>query len=338
MPSLARLAFLGFLLSLVTPITALPTVGATPTPTSTHSRLNPTFIAPALPILVASSKPKPCFDRIIVFGDSYSDDGTGAYRLTNGTWPSNPAYFGHRFSNNFTWTEQLAHSLKVPTTSYAIAGATTNNSLVQGYTGPNFDIPVFSVNEQVSVFIKTTPVRPDALYVLQGGLVDFLLGQAQGGVSGNDSAASLGNAMLQLSGYGAKHILLATVPNFSPHFPYTTNHPSAEQRLYSFSLAFRNALYAFNVDRPNVAIVDHHALFSAFQDTPEIFVFDQEVLDRACLKGVYKDEGKGNATLCKTPEEYLWWDELHPGSVAQSRMAAAALSTLIQEGWVTRSA
>lgn len=38
------------------------------------------------------------FTRLIVFGDSYSDDGNGAWIVSNETWPSDPAYYGHHFS------------------------------------------------------------------------------------------------------------------------------------------------------------------------------------------------------------------------------------------------
>lgn len=38
------------------------------------------------------------YTRLIVFGDSYSDDGNGAWIVSNKTWPSDPAYYGHHFS------------------------------------------------------------------------------------------------------------------------------------------------------------------------------------------------------------------------------------------------
>lgn len=38
------------------------------------------------------------YARLIVFGDSYSDDGNGSWVVSNHTWPADPAYFGHHFS------------------------------------------------------------------------------------------------------------------------------------------------------------------------------------------------------------------------------------------------
>ena len=37
--------------------------------------------------------------RLVVFGDSFSDDGNGAWIASNETWPADPAYFGHHFSS-----------------------------------------------------------------------------------------------------------------------------------------------------------------------------------------------------------------------------------------------
>lgn len=33
------------------------------------------------------------YSELVVFGDSLSDNGNGSYRLTNKTWPADPAYF-----------------------------------------------------------------------------------------------------------------------------------------------------------------------------------------------------------------------------------------------------
>jgi phospholipase/lecithinase/hemolysin len=38
------------------------------------------------------------FSRLIVFGDSFSDNGNGSWVESNGTWPKDLAYSGHSFS------------------------------------------------------------------------------------------------------------------------------------------------------------------------------------------------------------------------------------------------
>ncbi|GAA5980210.1 hypothetical protein JCM11641_005507 [Rhodosporidiobolus odoratus] len=322
-------------------------------PTPSRAQLAPLpSLTSFFPLLASNLSGRPTFSQIVSFGDSWSDDGTGAFRLTNETWPSDLHYDGHRFTNGLTFGEQLAKGLGVSHSSLAVAGATTNNTLAQGYTGRNFAIPVKSVHEQVDTFIQSTPIRPIALYILQGGLNDFLFGQVDGMVSAKDSANSLGNAMLQLANWGAQYILLLDLPNTSPFYPYTTLNPFASAPLANFTRDFRDALYSFDMQRANVAIVDVFALFSELEDTPEIFGFAGETLGRACLEGgesvlahtlrtvltqqfsiaVYGEAIK--VTVCNKPTSYLWWDEFNPTNLTHSYLASLAYGALKQQQWV----
>lgn len=38
------------------------------------------------------------FGRLIVFGDSLSDNGNGSWVASKGKWPVDPAYYHHSFS------------------------------------------------------------------------------------------------------------------------------------------------------------------------------------------------------------------------------------------------
>jgi phospholipase/lecithinase/hemolysin len=52
-------------------------------------------LAYALPI---TDRPGAKFSRLIVFGDSFSDNGNGSWIASNGSWPADPAYYDHSFS------------------------------------------------------------------------------------------------------------------------------------------------------------------------------------------------------------------------------------------------
>jgi len=82
-----------------------------------------------------------------------AEQGDGTWELTNHTWPADSAYFDGRFSDGKVWPEYLAASLGVPLLDYAHGGATIDNSIVAGYTGPNSDILVPAVKDQVSGFL-----------------------------------------------------------------------------------------------------------------------------------------------------------------------------------------
>lgn len=79
--------------------------------------------------------------KVVAFGDSFSDNGmsrvllfqfshntvptgAGAWTVSDHTWPRDPAYFGHRFSNGPVWVEYLADRLKMELDDYAVGGGT----------------------------------------------------------------------------------------------------------------------------------------------------------------------------------------------------------------------
>ncbi|EKG19344.1 Haloacid dehalogenase-like hydrolase [Macrophomina phaseolina MS6] len=100
----------------------------------------------------------PAFSAVVAFADSFTDSGNGSARITNGTWPHLPQYFsGGRFSDGPVWVEYVAGNLSVPLYNYAVGGATTSNKLAQGFSPPNFIVPVPSIDEQVEDFLSAPP-------------------------------------------------------------------------------------------------------------------------------------------------------------------------------------
>ena len=105
-----------------------------------------------LPVLVADSHSSEQaaeefrFKSIVIFGDSYSDNGN-VYKLSNRAWPLSPPYYRGRYCNGLNWVDQL----KVPGVScYAYGGATTDNTIVQGFGGPQ-SIPVPGIRQQIQI-------------------------------------------------------------------------------------------------------------------------------------------------------------------------------------------
>lgn len=54
--------------------------------------------------------------------------GTGAWRVSNNTWPSDEAYYGHRFTNGPVWVEYLAELLGMELDDNAVGGGTLISS------------------------------------------------------------------------------------------------------------------------------------------------------------------------------------------------------------------
>lgn len=49
-------------------------------------------------------------------------EGTNAWLFSKKTWPRDPAYFQHRFSNGPVWAESLAKKLDATLLDFGIAG------------------------------------------------------------------------------------------------------------------------------------------------------------------------------------------------------------------------
>ena len=130
----------------------------------------------ALSSLCATTIATSNYSSIVCFGDSFSDNGNGSYKITNRTWPADPAYYDGRFSNGPVWIEHVAANLSIPLHDYAFGGATTDNTLVEGYTGPNSTILVPGVAQQVASFIDaggSQTAISSALFVVFGGFNDI---------------------------------------------------------------------------------------------------------------------------------------------------------------------
>ncbi|KAK4058091.1 hypothetical protein OIO90_000830 [Microbotryomycetes sp. JL221] len=274
---------------------------------------------------------QPQFNRIVSFGDSFSDAGNGAWLASNKTWPADKNYVGHRFSNGPVWIENAAKILRLPLQSYATGGATTDNRLVQGYTGFNSTIKVRSVFDQVELFLASKPKGvKSTLFVIEGGGNDAFFGLPN--VTASQSVAGLVKATKKLEAQGAKYILLPTLPPLAPHYPFAAQSPSYIEPLADFSTQFRrDMLQAVNATKAR-AYVDLYTTYSRVLAQPRQFGFDPALIDQNCLVGVYS--GEGRVTVCKNPREHIWWDEYHPTTSMHAISGYAAVQALKRVGWV----
>jgi phospholipase/lecithinase/hemolysin len=120
------------------------------------------LLAPLLPSFVQSlplsATANSRSERLVVFGDSFSDNGSasastfdfactyqaeitlparsrvdGAWIASNGTWPPS-FYYQHQFSNGPVWPTLVAKHTGLQLIDLAAGGATANNSFIAGFT------------------------------------------------------------------------------------------------------------------------------------------------------------------------------------------------------------
>lgn len=277
------------------------------------------------------------FSSIVVFGDSFSDNGNGSYKITNHTWPL-AFYYEGRFSNDPVWAENVAANLSIPLYDYAYGGATTSNVLVQGYTGANSDIPVPGVAEQVGEFLSTNNSEiclETSLFAVFGGFNDIFFNP---NLTSAQIAAALSTSVTKLVDAGARHFLLL-------------NYYDAAQIPYNqyADVATKNILQTFSVEFPKqlslltngfrqqltgessggtVTYVDLLPLYRHFYFYGEPADYSLAVFGAygSCVVGTYGETS--NITQCSDPDRRVFWDEYHPSGRTHRIMADYILSKL----------
>jgi phospholipase/lecithinase/hemolysin len=286
------------------------------------------------PILAQSAGSSPTYASIVVFGDSFSDNGNGSYKLTNGTWPSNPAYYDGRFSDGPVWCEDVASNLSIPLYDYAYGGATTSNELVQGYTGPDSTVPVPGVAEQVSTFLSnnsddTDFNMADSLFVVFGGFNDIFFNP---NLTAAQIAAALNGSITTLKNAGARHFLTMNYYDASliPYDSFTD--VAGKEALAEFSTSYGEQLSMLSqkgaCDGSTITYVDLQPVFRHFYyyGEPASYGFAPFGAYGSCLVGAYSETP--NTTLCADPDVMVFWDEYHPSKRTHGIIAETVLGAL----------
>lgn len=276
----------------------------------------------------------PTFTSMAVFGDSFSDNGNGSFRISNNTWPTDKYYNG-RFSNGAVWADYVAGNLSVPLYDYAVGGATTSNSLVQGYTGAQSTIAVPSVLDQVASFLGNTTPQGSTLsdsdrLALSTPL--FVLFAAGNDIffNTNISASQSYQVLVQAQGllhdaYPKAKILTLSPPDLSrlPYDFYIDRLSKQQLRAYTHLLGD-----LLDTPRTSTVNVDLRSLFDDFDyyATPQSYGFKPLGMYGSCLVGAYGEAS--NITSCEDADKHVYWDEYHPTTHTHSWIARRVLDVL----------
>ncbi|MBD1935237.1 MULTISPECIES: SGNH/GDSL hydrolase family protein [Cyanophyceae] len=249
------------------------------------------------------------FDEIYVFGDSISDVGN-AYKVTRGESPSNPPYFRGRYSNGLVWADYLAAKLKLKSsteTNFAFGGAKTGNSR---------QLPP-GLLTQIETFKAThASADPKALYIIWAGANDYL-----GGAT--DSTAPVNNlsvAVKSLADAGAKNIVVVNLPDLGklPGTRISERSNSLNNLTQKHNSALAASLNNLRQQLSDIKItyLDVNSLFNQVVNNPEKFGFTN--VTNACLSQV---------RICNNPNEYLFWDNIHPTTAAHKLLVELAFES-----------
>ncbi|WP_322668211.1 SGNH/GDSL hydrolase family protein [Nostoc sp. DedQUE09] len=265
--------------------------------------------------------------ELYVFGDSLSDTGM-VFRATGGMYPPNPAYFQGRYSNGRVWIEYLAESLHLSskqTNNFAYGGSTT------GSIGNSY---VPSLLNQVQSFTQThQKTNSDALYVLWAGANDYL----QGISSATIPVKNVTTAINSLTDVGAKKILVANLPDLGqlPATRNSANSVNLSALTQAHNQGLRRSLKILSQQHSDLEIVvlDANTLYRDAIANPAAFNFTNVV--SPCLSGV--GDASRRHRICSNPDQFLFWDGIHPTAAAHRIIGETAFSTIQKAGMINPS-
>ena len=305
-----------------------------------------------MPLSIAWAQ-APTFTQTVVFGDSLSDDGNVRHVMEDDYFVSYPGgdynYSDGRFTNSTdtdpssttyagTWHEQLARdflSLAAPTnsldggTDWAFGGATSADgtsdvTVVDNlfpWGGGDFALTVDNLGKQVSDYLASNTPDPGALYILWGGSNDLFNDDSSDNVSA--AAANMAGLVLQLAEAGARSFLVANVAPIGlvPHYKDdATTATSLNLAAGQFRSDLNTDLDATVATLAGEGItitlyrLDSYGLYYRMATDPGAYGFTN-IFDSAQGEDV-------------NPDEYLFWDDIHPTTAGHYQLAAEANALL----------
>jgi outer membrane lipase/esterase len=288
----------------------------------------PAALALAGAMAFCSAASAQSYSRLVVFGDSLSDNGN-LFAATFNTQPPSPIYFQGRFSNGPVFTELLGF-----TVGRSAAGASVTGSINYAYGGARTDSSAFPPGMRNQLLAYTGAggtFRSTDLVSVLGGANNIFQGLPAAGASSNptgainpvalSAAADINFIVNSVATAGAGTIMVLNLPKLSttPQFGGTPAAPLADFAVGSFNTALLNGLFVTAAARPNTNII-HVDLFKIGDViTANPGAFGLSNVTQACFNGV---------TVCANPNSFFYYDGVHPTAAGHALLASLATDYL----------
>jgi|FLYM01.1.fsa_nt_gi outer membrane lipase/esterase len=289
----------------------------------------PAALAVAAVCGLASAASAQSYGRLVVFGDSLSDNGN-LYAASFNTQPPAAFYFNGRFSNGPVFTELLGFNAGVSAT-----GAPVTGSINYAYGGARTDASAFPPGMRNQLLAYTgaggTFGANDLVSIL-GGANNIFQGIGPAVLSGTPqpfmqnvatlAAADVNFIVNNVATAGAGTILVTNLPKLSltPQFrsgPNLAAAPLADFAVTTFNGALSTGLFTTAAARPgtNIILMDIYKIGDVIAGSPGSFGFTN-VVD-ACFN-------QTTLTVCSSPNTYFYWDGVHPTAAGHALLATLA--------------
>jgi phospholipase/lecithinase/hemolysin len=266
------------------------------------------------------------FTDLVVFGDSLSDIGNIAQAPLINT--PGPYYWNGRFSNGPVYAESLTTGLGLPAlkrstssggNDYAYGGAKT--------TGTSLPDSLFvkDIDDQVTQFLGARTANANTLYLVLAGANDLIGGQTNMSVP----VGSLSNSINRLVTAGARQFLVINLPPMGDTPRYNgspATHDKFNARSQQYNAALANMLAGLQTSNSALSIsqLDLFALFERLISEPSLFNLVN--VTSSAAPGLQPGATSYNTSqIASNPNQYLFWDDLHPTSAVHAMLAERAL-------------
>ena len=276
--------------------------------------------------------------------------------------PKNPPYYEGRFSNGPVWVDDLAAGLNVPLINYAYGGA-----WAEPLHDSRLMVP-FGIGMQVTYYLVRAVAdfhKGNHLYIIWAGGNDYEEGREDVDYATTNTVASIETQIDWLIYYGAKNILvmnlpdLSVVPEVQKRGPESMAHVKELVSVHNLKLAkMIKAKQAKNQDA-KIIFADITPYFSEVYNNPARYniknvstpCYDGEyslrsavavreisaakeqnidIMHSPSLRTAYATAklSESGTEACETPDEYMFWDQIHPTRVLHNLMSLDAMMIL----------
>lgn len=273
-------------------------------------------------------------DRLIVFGDSLSDQGNLFKRFLS-SFPMSPPYFEGRFSNGPVWVDFFKKKFDIPSEAifnYSFGGARTVQAL----------LPIPGLELQVDKYIETNgnQADPNGLYIIWIGSNDIVFDKQSGKTPDISAMKDVISAQIdKLIQVGAKNFLVMTLPNlgFSPEafeIDKKSQNLDYSQKLQKYSIDFntqvKDSLKTVAAQNTDVTILSF-----------ETYSFLENMIQNAKDHGILYTKERCNPNwyatplkkTCENSHEYIFWDAVHPTTRSHELLADGVLNEMHSVGF-----
>jgi phospholipase/lecithinase/hemolysin len=271
-------------------------------------------------------------DKVVVFGDSLSDNGN-FYEYMNHQVPSSPPYYQGRFTNGPSWVELIQnHTNKTTLLDYAFGGAGVTDVI---------DNDSFNLHSEVERYLQDVHGKLDAnsLFIVWIGSNNYLSFPDDFGVEVTRVLTGIEESLEKLISLGATEILLVNVPDMGKT-PLATDYDSV-QMLTEASILHNQKLRAlathlkFKYKNLHLMYYDVQKLMDNMVLHPEEYGFTNT--SGTCYEmynASFKSGKKSHFSMVKVASSikkysyndgfcdgYMFFDPVHPAASAHRSMA-----------------